>query len=63
MALSDKRIKAYIDQCIQEKFTIKGPDGNDIDIYMVKSKANKDATDLAPVVHFHGGGGYSGHPE
>lgn len=63
MALGNKRIKAYIDQCIQETFEIDGPDGNKIAIYMVKSIANKDRTDLAPVVHFHGGGGYSGHPK
>ena len=44
-------------------FEIDGPDGNKIEIYMVKSIANKDRTDLAPVVHFHGGGGYSGHPK
>lgn len=30
---------------------------------MVKAIANKDATDLAPVAHFHGGGGYSGRPD
>lgn len=30
---------------------------------MVKAKSNQDATDLAPVVHFHGGGGYAGNAE
>jgi acetyl esterase/lipase len=34
-----------------------------MEVFMVKSKANKDATDLAPVIHFHGGGGYMGNPE
>ena len=42
---------------------IKGPDGNDMDVFMVKANANKDATDLAPIVHFHGGGGYAGNAE
>lgn len=30
---------------------------------MIKAIANKDASDLAPVVHFHGGGGYGGNAE
>ena len=62
-ALKDKRWKTYIDQCTHEKFTIQGPDGNEIDIWMIKAKANIDEKDLAPIVHFHGGGGYAGSAE
>ena len=62
-ALKDKRSSTFIDQCTHDKFTIPGPDGNQIDIGMIKDKTNIDAKDLTPVVHFHGGKGYAGSEE
>ena len=32
-------------------------------MYLIKSIANKDATDLPLYIHCHGGGGYSGDPK
>ena len=52
-SLKDKRWIKWIDQAFQETIVIKDSDGNDMEVFMVKSLANKDATDLAPVVHFH----------
>ena len=58
----DKRAKIWIDQCSLEEFTIKGPHDNDLKIWVVKSLKNKDETGLVPVVNFHGGGAWCGHP-
>jgi len=52
-SLKDKRWIKWMDQAFQETIVIKDSDGNDMEVFMVKSLANKDATDLAPVVHFH----------
>jgi len=51
--LKDKRWIKWMDQAFQETIVIKDSDGNDMEVFMVKSLANKDATDLAPVIHFH----------
>lgn len=58
-----KVFKFYMDQCTEEMFKIKDSDGNDMEVYMVKSKANKDKKGLACIVNFHGGGAYMGHPK
>lgn len=51
-------------QCDFKKFTIPGhKDFPTIDVFEVRAKANKDATDLIPVVHFHGGAAVMSDPE
>ena len=58
----DKRSKVWIDQCSCEETTVKGPDGNDLKMWVIKALKNKDEKDLVPVVNFHGGGAWCGHP-
>lgn len=56
--------KKWMDQCDFNKFTIPGPPGfESIDVFEVRTKANKDSTDLVPIVHFHGGAGIMSDPE
>jgi acetyl esterase/lipase len=60
--LKHKAFTPWMAKCTEEMFIIKGADDNDMEVYMVKSKANADKKDLAMIVNFHGGGAYLGHP-
>jgi acetyl esterase len=49
--------------CDTTSITIDGGDGQDMTVYIIKSKANKDRTDLTGFIFAHGGGGMLGTAE
>lgn len=58
------KFKPYTSQCTQEMFKIKDSDGNDMEVYCVKSKKNKDTeAGLGCIIDFHPGGAVMGHPK
>lgn len=57
--VNNKSFKEWEDQCDVEEIKIPGGDGQDMVVYIIKAKKNKDKKDLPCMIECHGGWGIS----